>query len=601
MKKSTFFKIIVAILSVVICLSCFACGNSSSASESKKESNSQTQSGSTSESSSTPSSTPSSQPSTEPGQEPPAEPLIDFVVEVESGRDVRVLQITDIQTIDGSQQRYQARIGTAWVGSGGPAVRYRNQIRQVVEKYDPDLIIMTGDNVYGEFDDSGANLLELISFMDSLETYWAPVFGNHDAETNLGVDWQCEQYEKSEYCLFKQRTLTGNGNYSVGISQGGTITRVFYMLDSNGAGNLSNETLSNGHSLAKVQGFGDDQIQWYTQSVSRLKQTYPNVKLSFCFHIAIQAFKDAAKTYGYTDSIGTNPIDLDVVGREGDFGIIGNAISSWDADNKIWNALKSLGVDSIFVGHEHRNSFSIVYEGVRLTFGQKSSTYDTINYRVPSTGAIQGTNTGAGVPLIGGTCFDLDEEGEIVDAYIKLYDKDDANFTPEIDTSNITVPTVDEISETKGSYRGNEFSRYSLEDLNLQQATLADGFSICVENDRYSLKFKVKTNGSSTYSNGVLRMFFLTAEGKRNDLGITITSDYLIIGGQTINCTLKANTVYDLEIGFLRIYGGKTAYMFVKINGELSNRWCLTEINEVKGNYLYVTQSGKNDLCEFEK
>ena len=52
------------------------------------------------------------------------EPLVDFIVEVEEGRDIRVLQLSDIQVLDGSQQRFQARIGTAWVGGGGPVSRY---------------------------------------------------------------------------------------------------------------------------------------------------------------------------------------------------------------------------------------------------------------------------------------------------------------------------------------------------------------------------------------------------------------------------------------------------------------------------------------------
>ena len=41
--------------------------------------------------------------------------------------------------------------------------------------------------------------------------------------------------------------------------------------------------------------------------------------------------------------------------------------------------------------------------------------------------------------------------------------------------------------------------------------------------------------------------------------------------------------------------------MFVKIDGELANRWKLSEVNDLNGNYLYVTQSGSADLCEFVK
>ena len=65
-----------------------------------------------------------------------------------------------------------------------------------------------------------------MEFMDKFGVPWAPVFGNHEGTSAMGVDWQCEQLVNAKNCLFVQRELTGNGNYSVGIMQGETITRV---------------------------------------------------------------------------------------------------------------------------------------------------------------------------------------------------------------------------------------------------------------------------------------------------------------------------------------------------------------------------------------
>ncbi len=50
--------------------------------------------------------------------------------------------------------------------------------------------------------------------------------------SRLGVDWQCKQFEAAKHCLFLQRTLTGNGNYTVGIVQGGALKPFFFLLDS---------------------------------------------------------------------------------------------------------------------------------------------------------------------------------------------------------------------------------------------------------------------------------------------------------------------------------------------------------------------------------
>ncbi|MBR4720840.1 MAG: hypothetical protein IK057_03645, partial [Clostridia bacterium] len=88
------------------------------------------------------------------------EDLIDFVVTVESGRDVKVLQLTDPQIIDSDQMRTSNRLSggeiSRWA-SGQKENQYKQYLRTVIPRYNPDLIIITGDLIYGEFDDSGAS------------------------------------------------------------------------------------------------------------------------------------------------------------------------------------------------------------------------------------------------------------------------------------------------------------------------------------------------------------------------------------------------------------------------------------------------------------
>ncbi|MCR4719950.1 MAG: metallophosphoesterase, partial [Firmicutes bacterium] len=345
----------------------------------------------------------------------PSEDVVDFVVDVESGRDVKVLQLTDPQIIDTSQGRTQdRRDSTARWKKDTKEEEYKKYMRQVITRYNPDLILLTGDLVYGEFDDTGESMLDLVEFMEGFEIPWAPIFGNHENESHEGVDWQCEQLENAEYCLFKQRTLTGNGNYTVGIRQDGTIKRVFFMLDSNGCANMSDESKANGHSKTSC-GFGEDQIEWYTTQAQIIKGEYPNAKISFAFHIQPQIFETAFSKYGFPDA---RPINLDEVGDEGDFGYLGRKLKTpFDANNNVWNGIKNLGADSIFVGHEHCNSASVVYEGVRLQYGQKSSTYDRCNYRQED-GTIVGSSAIAGEPVIGGTAMELDNTGTITNPHI---------------------------------------------------------------------------------------------------------------------------------------------------------------------------------------
>ena len=350
--------------------------------------------------------------------------VTDFLVEVPEGRDPVVLQLTDTQFIDGAQ----IRPGREGVSKTFYATSKMDQfcfdyLRETIEATNPDLIIMTGDNIYGEFDDNGSVWLKLIEFMESFEIPWAPIFGNHDNESAKGVDWQCEQLENAEHCLFEQKELTGNGNYSVGIKQGGKLTRVFYMLDSNGCGNASETSLKNTH-FRRETGFGKDQIEWYTKQINFIKELSPETKFSFAYHIQTAVFADAYKKYGFNQSDENININIDTYANKtaGDFGFIGNQLKgAWDEDKKIYNGMKELGVDSVFVGHEHENSASVVYEGIRFQFGQKSSQYDRYNY-IDANGNISnvfGQNPAGTTPLMGGSVVVLSQtDASIKDAYI---------------------------------------------------------------------------------------------------------------------------------------------------------------------------------------
>ena len=138
-------------------------------------------------------------------------------------------------------------------------------------------------------------------FMEGFNIPWAPVLGNHETESRMGVDWQCAQLENAKNCLFKQRTLTGNGNYTVGVKQDGKLIRVFYMVDSN-SGSPSEKSIANGHSQHKI-GFGADQIEWFTGDIKSIRNKNPYVNISFMFHIPIHAFELSLEKYGYSRQI----------------------------------------------------------------------------------------------------------------------------------------------------------------------------------------------------------------------------------------------------------------------------------------------------------
>ena len=355
---------------------------------------------------------------------------VDFCVEVPEGRNPVVLQLTDPQILDSAQDRTNRLSGgeKAFYATENVGKLCFDYITETINAVKPDLIVMTGDLVYGEFDDSGASFIKFVNFMETFGIPWAPVMGNHEGTSRKGYDWQCKILENAKNCMFLQRTLTGNGNYSVGIIQSGELKRVFFMLDSNGCGDISAESLANGHSTASV-GFGKDQINWYTGEVGNIRKYSPDVNLSIAFHIQFEAFRDAFAKYGMPDTAGAKPTNIYKAENraETDFGYLGRGMKgTWDTDKKVYNGLKALGFDSIFVGHEHNNCGSVVYEGIRFQYGQKSSEYDRYNGVNPNdyTDINIGYPPKGGnyIPLIGGTIIPLDGNGDITKPYIRLCD-----------------------------------------------------------------------------------------------------------------------------------------------------------------------------------
>ena len=91
-------------------------------------------------------------------------------------------------------------------------------------------------------------------------------------------------------------------------------------------------------------------------------------------HINIQEYAKAAISKGYMQNDETDRFVIDDPTGV-DFGAKYERFSGWSADG-LWTMLKAYKFDGIFAGHQHWNNCSIVYEGVRLTFGTKTGFFD---------------------------------------------------------------------------------------------------------------------------------------------------------------------------------------------------------------------------------
>lgn len=306
----------------------------------------------------------------------------DFVVclpEERKEKKVEILQLTDMQVIDASQRRTPDRLRPDELGawkSENFDLQCGNHIKSLITQTKPDLIIITGDIVYGSFDDSGSTLKYICNLMDSFEIPWAPVFGNHDNESEMGVGWQCEQFEKSPYCLFKRGNVSGNGNYTVGIAAGEKLLRVIHMTDSNGC-SAGTDT-----SIINEAGIYPDQLEQIKNKTALIKKMQGNAIPAFlAFHIPTKEFKEAEFAKGYKkDEADRYILGVDASPKDNDFGFSLEGYRTIDAGDDFLEFLKSVNADGIFAGHVHNNCFCISYKDILWTFGLKTGLYD---YHIP--------------------------------------------------------------------------------------------------------------------------------------------------------------------------------------------------------------------------
>lgn len=321
--------------------------------------------------------------------------FIDFRLDFNLDRDIRILQLTDMQPVDPSQQRYDGRLdyfpfNTVFTKE----MKYKSEfyyLDKAIEDTKPDLIIVTGDIIYGEFDDNGSNLIEFCNYMDSKKIPWAPIFGNHDNECKKGVTWQCEQFINAKYSLFKRNVYTGNGNYNIGIFNKGELIRVVFMMDSNGVWNGKTycylddyPPYNQDERIERGAGFFPDQREYlYSTSKNIDIVNEKIVKKTLCTHIAPEFVNKYAYLKGY-QSNGDNH-NKELFKLEGtslidnkDFGEKGEELGGFDSYD-LYDKLKELSFDTMFVGHYHNNNLSIDCDGLRVSYGVKSSTYDYHN------------------------------------------------------------------------------------------------------------------------------------------------------------------------------------------------------------------------------
>lgn len=297
------------------------------------------------------------------------------ILQKEPGKDFKILNLADIQlgdTLDIGKRAYT-----------------EETIRRLVEETKPDLITLTGDQTW-----TGSQRLSvsyLVELMDSFQIPWAPVFGNHDGEGNVDKNWIADQYMKSEYCLFQKgpNNIGGVGNYIINIMEGDKIVQSLIFMDS-GQGReypddpdgtnplyLYADELDGGAYVLNADGtrkqaqVGDNyefisetQIAWYEWAVTGAAVANGGEipeSIAF-FHIALPEYHYAYldwKAGGYDETVG--------------FGEKREPVCCPKVNSGLFAVMQELGsTKNVVVGHDHINNYSVLYEGIRLTYALKT-------------------------------------------------------------------------------------------------------------------------------------------------------------------------------------------------------------------------------------
>ena len=252
-------------------------------------------------------------------------------------------------------------------------------IRAAIEKAQPDLIVMTGDNIAGYLSlTKSAAETAIRNVMDIFEEYAIPVagvFGNHDDEStpltkaeqvaiyqeyDCYIGWEGEPMEKS--C----------GNYNIPVYASEDSDEVVYniwMLDS---GNYYVDENGNENGYGFVY---QEALDWYVETSNELKAANggePVPSMVFQHIVPVQIY-DAlvevpAGTPGAVAKFGTYWALPENAG-EGSYLGEGPCPAELDIPEARYefDTMKQQGdVVAIVFGHDHINSFVVPHEGIDL-------------------------------------------------------------------------------------------------------------------------------------------------------------------------------------------------------------------------------------------
>lgn len=275
-----------------------------------------------------------------------------FTLTIPEDREFRILQLTDLHLGFGPLSRKQDKLAMAAVG-------------KIIAASKPDLIVLTGDSIFPFLPKSGTKnnrrqAEKLLAFLDGFAIPYTLVFGNHDCEIGATCDKAelAQLLKTGKYCIFTEgrADLTGVGNFLIElVNDSGKVLLALVLLDSNMYG-------EGGWFYSGFDRVHEDQVDWCMERLDRLKQDDPDIRAMAFFHMPPREFKEAYEKM----KLGDRSVQYchgSIAERDEYFGI--SRLEGTFFDRAVENGV----IRWIFCGHDHLNTLSLVYRGIRMTYG----------------------------------------------------------------------------------------------------------------------------------------------------------------------------------------------------------------------------------------
>ncbi|MFU8792537.1 MAG: metallophosphoesterase [Acholeplasmataceae bacterium] len=238
--------------------------------------------------------------------------------------EIKILQLTDFHLLSGFD--HQDR-------------RTFKLIEALIQDDDYDLIVITGDLTMSPF--APWLMRYFVRFMESFETPWTFVFGNHESDLN-SYQSIINHMPESEYLYFKvgpQLTNGGYGNFKISFIYEDIPIYHAYFLD----------TKAERTSYSKIEGkydyLSEDQVSWYEAHVRQ--DLAPS---SVFMHMPLRQYMDPISYVGIFNE---------------------KQVYAQGVDTGFFEVMKTYAMShAVFVGHDHLNDFYTMVDDIMLAYGR---------------------------------------------------------------------------------------------------------------------------------------------------------------------------------------------------------------------------------------